>query len=144
MHNVDPLVSYQLASHVAEVSGAFHITVSRSPADGASNEAQMGKVRGLRVHLEYETEGRGDRDSREYSETTVPIDRFGMGRADITLEVPFNAPISYDGHLLRVKYEIVVVTDRQRAFDYALKIPVVVAPVGGASTYQRPHPLTAG
>ena len=144
MPDHDPLVSYLLASHVAEVSSAFHISVSRSPVDGMTNEAQVGKVRELRVHLEYETEGRGNRNMHEFPTRSVPIDRFGMGKADITLDVPFNAPISYDGDLIRVKYEIVIVTDIQRAFDDSQRIPVVVAPVGGANTYQRPHPLTTG
>ncbi len=141
MRSSDELVSFRLASAVAEVAGAFQISVSRAPADGKTNEASFGKVRALRVHLEFETEGRGDRDSREYESVTIPIDRFGMGQADVNLEVPFNAPVSYDGRMIRIKYQLVITTDRQSALDHRLEIPVVVAPAGGASTYQYPHPL---
>lgn len=141
MRNPDPLLSYKLASFVCEVGSAFHLSVSRAPADGQMNDKTVGKVRAVRVELSYETEGRGDTDSDDLFEFVMPIDRFGMGSADVQIDVPSNAPISYDGRLIRVKYEIHIRTDVSASIDHATDIPVLVVPVGGATTYHQAHPL---
>ena len=101
----------------------------------------IGKVRSLRIELEYKTSGRGDEDSKKVHTSEVPIDRFGMGAADLRIEVPPDSPISYDGQLMRVHYEIHIWTDIQAQIDHGSDIAVLVVPIGGATSYQRPHPL---
>lgn len=141
MHKPDPLLSYKLASPVCELGSAFYLSVSRAPMDGAVNEGGIGKVRAVRVELGYETEGRGDTDSKDVFEFEMPIDRFGMGSADVQVHVPEDAPISYDGALIRINYAIHIRTDISASIDHGIDIPVIVVPVGGADTYQHPHPL---
>lgn len=141
MRSPDPLLSYKLASYVAEVGDAFHLSLSRSPADGSMNDKMVGKVRSVRVELGFETEGRGDTDRSTIARFEMPIDRFGMGSADVRIDVPHNAPISYDGHLIRVRYNLHIRTDLSASIDHATDVPVLVVPVGGATTYQSAHPL---
>ncbi len=144
MRSQDPLLSYTLATEVAEVGSGFHISISRSPADGETNDKTFGKARSVRVELRYETDGRGDRDSGKFGSYEVPLDRFGMGSADLFVEIPPDAPISYDGVLMRIQYVLRIRTDLQISIDHGIDLDVVVAPTGGAGTYRYPHPLTSG
>lgn len=137
----DPQVSYKFASQFAEIGTAFHVSVARSPDDGVLNEKMMGKVRALRISLEMKTEGRGDTDTRNVASAEIPVDRFGAARGDIVLAVPIDLPISYDGRLLRVVYEVTIRTDTQLGLDPKVEIPVVVVPQNGIGRYGQPHPL---
>ncbi len=137
----DPQVSYTFASYFAEVGSSFFCSVSRAPDDGQTNEKSIGKARAIRVTLDMATEGRGTRDSQELGTAEVPIDRFGKASGDLEFPVPADAPISYDGQLIRVRYTMTIRTDTQLGIDPKFAVPVVVVPKNGANSYDAPHPL---
>lgn len=58
-------------------------------------------------------------------------------------QIPPNAPISYDGKLLRVMYTLSIRTDTQFGRDPQIDVPVVVVPKNGLGRYRQPHPLPA-
>ncbi len=139
----DHLLSVHLASVAAEVGDAFRLSISRAPEDGKQNTPGFGRVRAIRVHLEYETDGRGDTDSLAFPAQRVPIDKFGMGSADLEIPIPSNAPISYTGQLMSIRYWLQVTTDIEKSLDRRREIPVLVVPKNGAGTYIAAHPLGA-
>ena len=129
----------ELDSFVEEVGGVFTGRVSRlADADGTSSES---KARAVRMELRYWTEGRGDTDNMVISNVEFPIEPHGGLQADFRLAVPQGAPISYDGSLIRVLYEIEARVDLKLARDPKVTRAVLVVPVGGLGTYDRPHPL---
>ncbi len=141
IQSADRNISIKLANDIAEIGEAFHLTVERSPTDGVTNDSGRGKIREVRVHLEYATQGRGTTNSATFPAATFPVDQFGMGSGDIVLPIPIHSPVSYDGRLLRVVYQIVVTTDVQAGMDHNTEIPVAVVLENGGDTYRAPHPL---
>lgn len=135
----DSNLAIALSHDVAEVGGTFVCELKRRPNDGESNES--GKVRAVRVTLRMTTEGRGSEDREDHVMKEVPVDEFGMASARIELAVPIDAPISYDGSLIRVMWQIEARTDVALARDQYSVAPVLVVPRGGLGVYARPHPL---
>lgn len=142
MTHHDTNLAIKLANDVAEVGGIFRCELKRRPNDGESNE--NGKVRAVRLTLRMRTEGRGSEDRTDYVTEEIPVDEFGMASAKIDLIVPSNAPISYDGSLIRVLWQIEARTDVALARDQFSVAPVLVVPVGGLGVYSGPHPLPRG
>lgn len=139
--STDEQLRVHMHNDVAEVGGSFHCQISRSPIDGETNKPGRGEVRAIRVRLGWETQGRGTRESRKVAEVEVPVDEYGMASADVELAVPPDAPISYDGSLIRVLWTMEATTDVKFQLDPESVIDVLVVPVGGTGWYDRPHPL---
>lgn len=137
----DEQLRIELQHDIAEVGGRFVGHLQRSPADGASNDREIGRVRGVRVSLKMTTEGRGDTDSMEVAEVAAAVDEYGMASQQFELEVPLDVPVSYDGRLIRVRWQIEARTDRKLAVDAIAASEVLVVPRGGLGHYDRPHPL---
>lgn len=137
----DPQLQVELINDVAEVGGYFSGHITRSPVDGARNTPGRGHVRAVRVRLHMFTEGRGDKDSWHSNEIEAPVDEHGMTSAPFEIPVPSGAPISYDGSLVRVRWQMEIRTDRKMALDSVLSTEVLVVPHGGMGLYTRPHPL---
>ncbi len=139
--NADPNLSIRIDDDVAEVGSFFGCDVARSPADGESNASSgPGKIRAVRVSLRWYTEGRGDTDSNTVMTVELPVDEFGMTSGRVELGVPGNGPISYDGSLIRVRWEISAQTDIKLGFDQLSTAEVLVVPRGGHGLYDRAHP----
>lgn len=139
--STDPNLSIEIDHDVAEVGGAFRCAVRRSPVDGEINDKTFGKARSVRLSLRMYTEGRGNEDQERYALTEFPIDEYGMATGIANLVVPAEAPVSYDGQLIRVRYEIEARTDLHLARDQRSSAEVLVVPRGGLGAYRRPHPL---
>ena len=100
------------------------------------------RIREVRVVLRYRTEGRGDTDSWTSDPVGFPVAVDGSLNAEFTLDVPDDAPVSYDGSLLRLIWEVEARTNLRMRIDKKASAPVVVVPVGGLGLYRRAHPLT--
>ncbi len=143
----DDRIRVDIDDDIAEPGGSFTGTLSRTPLDGGgsvdSSNLPMGAERSIRVALIMRTEGRGDVDQRTIAEVGVELDRFGSASTPFSLRVPPDGPISYDGRLIRVVWEIAAITDRKLAFDKRTSAPVVVVPRGGHGHYRYPHPRSS-
>lgn len=139
----DPNLTVSLDHDIAEVGGRFTGSISRAPVDGETNDQTLGKVRAVRIALNYATSGRGDVDSKSYATVEFSADEYGLISSEFSLRVPADGPISYDGGLIRVAWFIEARTDRQLATDDKLSIDVLVIPRNGSGYYDRPHPIHA-
>ncbi len=139
--NYDPNLSIEIEHDIAEVGGSFVCTVRRSPTDGETNAKTVGQVRAVQIALVMTTEGRGDVDSERIGENSLPVDEYGMADGVVNLAVPTDAPVSYDGALIRVVYRIEARTDIRLGRDQQSSAEVLVVPVGGAGVYRSAHPL---
>jgi len=137
----DPYLDIEVASLFAEVGDAFHVSISRSSTDGRVNAPGPGNVREVRVHLERRSRDGTSEYEKSLEVFTVPIDEFGMGSAKIVVPIPTDSPISYQGELFSVFYQLVVVTNIEKAIDHKRKIDTIVVPRGGLDVYNQPHPL---
>lgn len=144
MSEHDPNLAIRLDHDVAEVGGSFRCSLRRSPADGETNDKTVGKVRAVRIVLRMRTEGRGNTDRRDFETHEIPVDEYGMATADLELAVPTDAPISYDGSLIRVLWEIEARTDLKLMGDQRSSVSVLVVPTGGLGAYDRAHPMPHG
>lgn len=137
----DPNLAIQIEDDVAEVGAKFRCSVQRSPADGESNSGGRGQIRSVEITLGYFTEGRATVDKETVSSATIPVDEYGMASGDVELAIPADAPISYDGRLIRVRWQIEATTDIKLGRDQKSSAFVLVVPVGGHGLYESPHPL---
>jgi len=112
--------------------------IRRADADGVS---QTSKARAVRLVLRVYTEGRGDVDKRDVSSSNFDLEPHGGLNAGFSLAVPQTSPISYDGSLMRIRYEIEARVDLKLARDDRYSRQVLVVPEGGMGVYDRPHPL---
>jgi hypothetical protein len=69
------------------------------------------------------------------------LEAHGGLNAAFSLLVPATSPVSYDGTLMRVMYEIEARVDLKFARDEKSAHQDLVIPVGGMGVYNRPHPL---
>lgn len=87
--------------------------------------------RGIKVMLRWRTEGRGSVDQRVVAETIVPA---GQAVAGLPMQVPFDlplppdGPVSYNGQLIRVIWEVRVEIDEAWAINEKFHAPLVVVP----------------
>ena len=132
-------VRLDLDDLVAEVGTGFTGRVHREPdADGVTSES---RARAIRLMLRLRTEGRGDTDTKPITTCEFDVESHGGLSASFELAVPTGVPISYDGSLIRVIYEIEVRVDIKLARDPKVERLVLVVPRGGKQLYDRPHPL---
>lgn len=124
---------------VAECGGSFSGRIRRTPdADGESSSS---RARAVRIVLRYYTEGRGDRDDRDVSRLEIDLEPHGGLDTGFVLDMAPDVPVSYDGRMLRVLYEIEARVDVKFARDPTVDRSVLVVPRGGLGLYDRPHPL---
>ncbi|MDH3679310.1 MAG: hypothetical protein OEV40_05095 [Acidimicrobiia bacterium] len=137
----DPSLQVDLESGIAEVGGRFRGRLRRAGEldDLAGDDDQP--VRAVRLTLRYVTEGRGDTDSQVIGQLEFPVDTYGRLDTDFQLPVPPAGPISYDGRLIRVLWELEARVDVKLRRDRSTSIPLLVIPTNGWGLYHRPHPL---
>ena len=124
---------------VGEVGGAITGVVSRqADADGVASES---RARAVRLVLRLRTEGRGNTDTSDVSNQTFDLEAHGGLSVRFSLAIPRSTPISYDGSLMRVLYEVEARVDVKLARDPKVSYAVLIVPDGGLTVYQRPHPL---
>jgi hypothetical protein len=124
-----------LDSWLAEVGGVFTGHLAHYPPPDIASS-----VRGVRLELRYWTEGRGTKDSATVSVLNYPAEQGVQLSTRFTLPVPSQAPISYDGRTIRVRWQLRAVADRSWKSDHIATTDVVVAPVGAYGLYRSPHP----
>ncbi len=91
----DSYMTVELAEAVAECGGVVSGVVSWSGPK---------TPRSVSVTLQYKTEGRGSTDSDEASTVDVLADN--QGYQQFHLDVPSDGPISFDGDLISVIWEV--------------------------------------
>lgn len=125
-----------LDTDVGECGDVVTGTVRWGPLDSAP--------RSIRVGLRYWTEGRGNTDSETVAEIRLDGSTTGSGRFE--LPVPATGPISFDGSLIRVLWEIELRIDRRMRTDPDVSHPVTILPRGGLAAWARrsaPPPTVA-
>ncbi len=101
----------------AECGGYITGTVSWS---GTQNP------RSARVTLRYKTHGRGDTDKKDVSEIEVHTD--SQGYHQFQLPVPAAGPVSFDGNLISLLYEVQLRLDLKGRRDPKTDIRVEILP----------------
>lgn len=114
----------------------------RSLDPGAATDQDIEQLRGLKVALRFFTEGRGDTDAHTVSAIELPAFDYRTADQAFEIVVPPHSPISYDGRLIRVRWEVEVSLDIKRRTDPVVVVPVLVIPIDGWEHYDQPHPLT--
>lgn len=142
MRSPDPTLGLTMDVDVAPVGGRFEGRLDRMPHLDDSQEAGKHRIQGVRLELGYTTEGRGDTDGKIVDRQQFRVDDWGRLSAPFRVDVPGDAPISYDGRLIRLRWSITATVMIKMGLDRPLEIPVVVVPVNGESLYAGPHPLT--
>ncbi len=111
------------------------VTVDRDTlAVGGSLRARMSwqhpKVpQGVRLELGWETEGRGDTDRAVVQRHAVGPEHGQIpSHLEAVLTVPPDAPVSYDGQLIRVRWWVRGVVDLRLARDPVDEVAVLVTP----------------
>ncbi len=137
----DPDLDVDLDHPVAEVGGVFRGRIHRAGRVDDLVERTNRRVRAIELSLRYRAEGVGITDRATAATVQFPVDDYGRAGGRFELPVPGGDPISYDGALFRVRWEIEARVDTRWAFDPKTTIPVLVIPVGGLARYHAPHPL---
>jgi hypothetical protein len=137
----EPDVALALTNTSAELGGRFRGHLVRSGELDDLADTSKSRVRGVRMRLQYRTEGRGTTDRSRVDEVTLAADDFGRVNSAFELVVPDDAPVSYDGLLIRVIWEIEVIVDIKSRIDATEQYPVLVLPTNGFGVYPGPHPL---
>ncbi|MFV0523481.1 MAG: hypothetical protein ACK5RL_03170 [Acidimicrobiales bacterium] len=131
----DPLV-LSVESGVAELGGRIRGQLIRTA------NAPTGS--GLFLELRYRTEGRGTPDEGQALWIQLPDNTMGPTAYPFDIVVPTDVPISYDGRLIRVVWELRATISRRLRPDADAVVPILVAPHGGRGLYRQPHPLPPG
>ncbi len=85
--------------------------------------------RRLVVRLCWVAEGQGDTHRRHLAQ--VAFDGSPSGSEPFELAVPPEGPITYDGNLFKVRWEVELRLDRRLRADPSVAVPVTVLPRGG-------------
>jgi hypothetical protein len=132
----EPNVSFSLDSWMAELGGWFQGQLIYSPTAG-----EAGRADGLRVRLRYRTDGRGDTDRGVVVEQRYPLQAETASSTPFRVPVAPNVPISYDGELIKLRWQLEVAATRPWRPDHVVTADVVVVPVGAFRFYRGPHPF---
>jgi hypothetical protein len=87
------------------------------------------------VRLRYRTEGRGASDTEVVDEVIFAGSASGAER--IELSVPVNGPMSFDGSLVKVLWELDLSLDHRLAGDRGTTVGLTVLPRGGLALWAR-------
>ena len=116
------MIRIQTASEQVEVGAGVKGQVTWSP-DGDA------KPRGLRVTLGWRTEGKGNRKEGTCDEAErTDIAPGSTVTLPFEFHVPIEGPVSYDGKLMRIIWEIVAQVDLPFARDEIEKREIRVVP----------------
>lgn len=113
----DSYMTIELAEAVVECGGVVSGVVSWSGPK---------TPRSVRVTLQYETQGRGSTDKAEASTVEVLADN--QGYQQFQLDVPSYGPISFDGDLISVIWEVELQLDLKGRRDPKESARVEVLP----------------
>jgi hypothetical protein len=86
--------------------------------------------------LRYGVSGRGDPDGAEVARVHVGLDE--AGQAGLRLEVPTQGPVTYNGQLLRVRWQAMVFGrggSRRKMNPSLVMVEVIVVPQGWMSVH---------
>ncbi len=137
----DPNLHISMENGITEVGSVFRGRITSAGQRDDLAETSNQSVRAVRLSLRYYTQGRGDRDSQTVVGHEFPVDSYGRVDAGFELPVPLAGPISYDGRLIRVLWEVEARVDIKLRRDAKTIVPVLVIPTNGWGLYDRPHPL---
>lgn len=137
----DHPLNVTLEATQAEVGASFRGRAVHRGWDGGPLDESRSRVRGVRVELRYQTEGRGTTARDTVATIELPADDNGNVGATFELPVPSTGPISYDGKLIRVLWEVKATVDVKHRRDAHVEVPVLVVPRNGFGLYPRAHPL---
>ena len=141
MSDPDEHLQLTLQNDMSEIGGVFRGRLVRVGDMDDLAEDSESRVRAVRLRLHYKTEGRGDTDSKTIETHEFPADEYGAVNADFELAIPDDGPISYDGQLIRVLWEIEARVDIKMRRDKRTTAAVLVLPTNGWGLYNLPHPL---
>lgn len=130
-----PNLSFSLDGWLAELGGAFQGTIAYHPTEG-----EAGRANGIRLRLSYRTAGVGGSVHRVAAEQRWSMEPGASFVTSFLVGVPGLEPISYDGQLLSIRWQIEVAATRPWRGDHSVVADVLVVPVGGGSIYRTPHP----
>lgn len=123
----DELMRLELDSDVTECGDVVTGTARWGPLDF--------DPRRVIAELRYWTEGRGDQDSNVVSDAAFDAEPEGQGRFELV--VPASGPMSFDGSLIRVLWEVRLRFDRSMRSDPSTSAPLTVLPLGGLAMWAR-------
>jgi len=121
------VIEISVVPEVVEAGEAAQARVRWTPLGGGD------PARSLLITVGWHTEGRGDRDALTIEECVI---RAGSAVAGKPLQgacdfvVPANGPVSYDGRLLRVLWEVAARVDVRGARDEVERAPFRVVARG--------------
>lgn len=141
MRAPDPTLSMTLTNNIAPVGTSFQGHLTRTPELDDGQEPGKHRIQGVRLGLGFVTEGRGDTNMASVYDHEFPVDDWGRLSVPFQVPVPHEGPISYDGRLIRLRWELTATVMIKRAIDRHLEVPVLVIPANGWGVYDRPHPL---
>jgi len=97
------------------------------------------RVRGVDVKLRWSTSGKGNTDQQDVRTLRLPVAALG-GRARTTFELPLpSGPVSYQGPIIQVAWQVLVSVDVAWARDPSRELPIEVLPgdpYAGADVYR--------
>jgi hypothetical protein len=104
-----------------------------------------GNHRGVRVEVGWHTEGRGTPEKKVVAVQEMPAE--AQGAVLFQLPIPPEGPITVNGQLIRVIWEVRLVVDRALQGDDREKATITVFPRGGLALWAQRHagpPTPAG
>ena len=87
--------------------------------------------RGIKVSLRWRTEGRGSTDMLTVAELESPVTVASAGmpvQVPFSLNLPIDGPVSYNGNLIRIIWELCVEIDLPWAFNEQAQQQLIVVP----------------
>ena len=133
---MSPVPQITLENDVAEIGGAFEGQVTYNPPPKLAQS-----VRQLLLTLDFQTSG--DNFTDQISAFTTPIETDSLGNVNQTFTLPVTEddPISYNGKIIEISWQITATADLAYKRDVKNSISVLVLPKNGHGLYQHPHPL---
>lgn len=131
----EPNLSFSLDGWLAELGGVFRGTAVYKPSVGES-----GRATGIRVRLVYDAYGAGGTLHQVAAELRWAMEPGSAFVTTFEVGVPGTEPVSYDGQLITIRWQLEVAATRPWRSDHTVVADVLVVPVGGLSVYRSPHP----
>jgi len=114
----------QIDDRFAELGGSFTGSIGFVPDP-------EDRIRNVRLQLIWRTQSRASEQRWGSPEIEVFAPTTSDGESRWRLDVPFDAPITYHGHLFSVHWEILVTVDVRRKIDDGWAELVNVVPISG-------------
>lgn len=127
----------RIDSEIAELGASFTGYVTYEPSPGEPDR----RIRGIEFELQWTMGEHNDNDEATFEPTRIECDADGRLDTIWVVPVPHDQPISYDGHLFAVTWQLKATLDVRRGRDEHWTQEVVVIPRNGRLVYDGPHPL---